>query len=89
MDGEYHDFALLIQVTPANRMVEWERLLRSAQPEENMSVDIRKPTLLFFAMKDDFEFIAIDRASAWLERIAEKAHPPLSLAFNAQPSEEI
>jgi hypothetical protein len=87
--GEYHDFAMLIQVTPSERLSEWERLLRKAEPEENMSVDIRKPTLLMFAMKDDFEFIAIDRASAWLERIAAQANPPISLAFNAQPSEEI
>ncbi|MDX1932360.1 MAG: hypothetical protein SFU56_07130 [Capsulimonadales bacterium] len=54
-----------------------------------MSVNIRKPNLVFFAMRDDFEFIAIDRASAWLERIASRAHPPISLAFNAQPSEEV
>ena len=89
MDGEYHDFAMLITVTPVTQMAQWERLLRAAHPEENMSVNIRKPNLVFFAMKDDFEFLAIDRASAWLEAIAAKAHPPISLAFNAQPSEEI
>jgi hypothetical protein len=89
MDGTYHDFAMLIQVTPPERMAEWERVLRAAEPEEGMSVNIRKPNLVFFAMRDDFEFIAIDRASAWLERIAAQLHPPVSLAFNAQPSEEI
>jgi hypothetical protein len=86
---EYHDFALLISVSPENRIEEWGRLLERAAPDNNMSVSIRKPTLVLFAVKAEVEFQAIERAEDWLKGIANEMRPEVTLAFNAQPTDEM
>ncbi|GAB4468397.1 MAG: hypothetical protein OHK0029_40760 [Armatimonadaceae bacterium] len=85
----YHDFAMLIKVTPEDRLDAWEAALQAAEPEPDMSVNIRKATLVMFAIKADVEFLALDRATEWLNGIAATLDPPVTLAFNAQPSEEV
>ena len=87
--SNYHDFAMLVQVEPESRLRDWEMALRAASPEPGMSVTIRKPTLIFFAVAAENEFLAIERAERWLNRLTRCLLPPCSLAFNAQPSEEI
>lgn len=85
----YHDFALLVDIKPENRLGDWEQALQMAQPEPDMSVQILKPTLLVFGIKADFELLALERAQNWLNGIASNVDESISLAFNSQPADEI
>jgi hypothetical protein len=85
----FHDFAVLISVTPEDRLPEWAAALNAAAPAEGMSVNIYKPTLVLFAVECEVEFLAYDIAFEWLNGIAAQLDPPVTLAFNVQPTEEI
>jgi hypothetical protein len=87
--GDYHDFAMLLRVEPANRLSEWEQALLTAAVPEEMSITVRKPTLVMFGVKADIEFMAIDKAMEWLNSVAAEMEPPITLRFNAQPSHEV
>ena len=87
--GEYHDFAMLISVDPQHRLRDWETVLRSATPPPGMSVCIRTPQLLYFAIRAEHEFVAIEKAEMWLSKLKSCLREPFTLRFNAQPSEEI
>jgi hypothetical protein len=87
--GTYHDFALLVDIKPENRLGDWEDALQKAQPEPGMSVQILKPTLLVFGVKADFELLALERAQNWLNGIASNVDNSISLAFNSQPADEV
>jgi hypothetical protein len=82
---DYHDFAMLIQVSPG-RDGEWHQLLKTAKPEEGVCVEVRSPNLVIFACSADTEMDAIERAEQWLSSLAKKANPPISLAFHARTS---
>jgi len=82
----YHDFAMLIQVTPQSREAEWYNLLKKATPEPEMCVEIRSPNLVIFAIGADTEMDALDRAEEWLRGLVAGVSPPISLTFDAHSS---
>ena len=82
----YHDFAMLIQVTPPGREAEWHNLLKKATPAPEMCVEIRSPNLVIFAIGADTEMDALDRAEEWLLGLVAKVNPPISLSFDAHSS---
>lgn len=83
-----HGFAMLVSIEPEEKQARWQRIVTEATPEPGMEVTVRKATLLSFCVHDEAEFIAIDRAMRWLQNLAD-ANPPITIALNAQPDNEI
>lgn len=85
---EMHCFAMVLDVKPAERAAEWARRVGGAKAEKGMSVEVRTPTLLMFAVEDQMEYLAIERAMRWLKSLAD-APPSITLVMNAQPDHEV
>ena len=88
-DGSWHEFATVLDIQPAGQAAQFERHLRSARPETGMKVEVRGPGLAFFVVEADMEYLAIERATRWLNGIAEQVQPPIRLNVNPQPSHEV
>ena len=82
------EFAMVIDV-PAERLSEWERILRRAISPHGIHCDIRTASLVILAVVADTEFQAIDMAERWLHFIAQGALPAIPINLNPQPAEEV
>lgn len=85
---EWHQFALVLSF-PSEREAEWDALLEAAVVPDGIFCNKQHAALLLLEVEAEMEFLAIDRASQWLQELATKADPPLCIACNAQPAKEI
>lgn len=88
-DGSRFAFAMVLDVNPPERAAAFAQTVRGARPEKDLTVDVRTPALYLFTVSAPMEFLAIDRAQAWLHTLAAAAKPPVTLVLNAQPEHEV
>jgi hypothetical protein len=84
-----HPFAMILDVTPAEKADAFAETVRAARPEEGIKVEVRTPSLFMFQVTAEVEFLAIDQAMEWLKGLAAKSEPPVTLNLNAQPAHEV
>ena len=85
---EWHQFALVLTV-PSDRKGEWDSLLDRAVAPNGIRFEKRHATLLILEVQAQMEFMAIERATQWLQTLSEQASPPFHIETNAQPAHEI
>lgn len=88
-DTHYFEFAIVMDVQPADAEVRWESALKSATPPAGIKMMVRRPTLALFTVEDVTEWGAIDRVAVWLKSLADDLTPPVTVGVNAQPSSEV
>lgn len=83
--SEIQEFAMVISL-PRERLGEWERILRHAQPPHGIHCQVRGPLLLMIQVEADLQFEAIERAEKWLRYLGHTALPPFEVQCNPQDS---
>ena len=86
MEEDIFDFAMVISVAPECES-DWNRALRAAKVAPGMTMFVRSSSLAMFVVKAEQEYLAIEKAQAFLEAVAK--HAGVRCALNAQPSGEV
>ncbi|MFM7320297.1 MAG: hypothetical protein ACKO5K_02080 [Armatimonadota bacterium] len=83
----WFEFAAVLTIVPTDRGAALlDRLLVAPLPP-GLQVDLRSPTLMFFVIEEWTEFGAVAKAEKWVRHVAGSMSPPVSVRFNAQPSQ--
>jgi len=86
MDEAIFEFAMVISVAPQSEAA-WERALYNARHEPGITMTVRSPSLVFFIVSAEQEYLAIERAEKYLEQIGRAAG--VRCVLNPQPSSEV